>query len=268
MDDSLIPPSINDARSRALHGLSGRLYDLPVSIIDNLYNPDLCEASALPSLGLQFGVLDEGWNLAGTEAKKRELVKKALTLQSRRGTPWALKEAVAAMGFPGMTLIERSNSWANFKLRQPLGGQPLSQVQLSRLLATIDRWKPARCVLESVEIGISFESNATGGTGARYDGSKTHNAAIKYEGLILANVAYAKIGASSPLVQVNALTVDDFPDRLEVSFQVDTETANGIDVDTFAVYSIGGTEIARGSTPAVYKSSGITLAVTWTIHKI
>jgi phage tail P2-like protein len=267
MAENLLPASIDDVRSRALMGLLDRMAALPVSILTSLYDPAACPASALPFLAHQFGVLDEGWPLAATEGARRALVSQALQLQAKRGTPWAMRQALAAIGFPGLSIVERSSHWAKFKVTQPLGGQPVTADQVSRILAAIDRWKPARCVLEAIEFGVTFESNVSNAA-PRFDGSYTFNGAIKYEGAVLASIAYVKIGAGSPSVRINSVTVQDLPDRTVVTFNVDSATANGQSLDTYAIYTAADTLIASATAPSVYKSASLTLAVTWTIHKI
>jgi phage tail P2-like protein len=266
-DLGLTPPSIADQRTLALVALLDRLDALPLGVLENLYDPDLCHEAALPLLAREFGVLDEAWTLAGTVAARRSLVRQALQLQMRRGTPWALKQALAAVGWPGMQIVERSSHWAKFKVVQPLGGRAVPQAELDRLLPTIDAWKPARCVLESIEFGVVFESSVPG-TGPHHDGVYVHDGAIKYEGLTLANIAYIKIGAGSPTVRINGPSVVDQGSSLLITFTVDGATANGVEVDTFAIYSAADTEIARATAPKVTKTSAITLAVSWTLHKV
>lgn len=266
-DLRLIPPSIQDSRTVGLATLLDRQAALDLDLLRNLYDPDLCPASALPLLALQFGVLDEAWVLAATEAARRGLVKQALQLQKKRGTPWALKQALAAIGWPGMTLQERTSSWAHFKITQPLGGRQVPPDELDRLLATIDAWKPARCVLEAVEMGVTFESSVSG-QGPHYDGAHIHDGSFKHEGLVVDNIAYVKVGASSPTVQVPVLSVTPQGAQIIVHFHVAAADANGMTLDTFALYSGGNTEIARATTPPVTKNAALTLDITWTLNLV
>lgn len=266
MADPVIPPSIRDIRTEALVSLSARLEALPLQIITGLYDPDATPVEALPHLARQFGVLDEGWFLAD-EPSRREIIRQALALQAKRGTPWALRGALAAIGFPGLTIQERTSHWASFKLVQPLGGRSINQAQLARIVAVVERWKPARCVLEAIEFGVAFESSVSNAA-PRHDGTYVHDATIKYEGALLASVAYAKIGAGSPTVRIDAVTVQERADRLEVAFAVDAATANGLDLDTFAVFTASDTLVASATAPPVFKSASVTLSVTWTIRKV
>lgn len=266
-DARLIPPSIADARTRGIAYVLDRLNELPLEVVDDLYDPDLCDELALPHLAKQFGVLDEAWTLASTVPARRALVKAALQLQMRRGTPWALKQALAAVGWPGLGIQERTSHWSKFRLTQPLSGRPVTPSDLATLMPVIEAWKPARCVLDSIEFGIVFESFVSG-VGPHYDGLHVHDGAIKYEGLTLDSISHVKLGATNPTVQINAPTVVDHGSSLLITFLVDAATANGLQVDTFAIYSAAGTEITRATIAPVTKTASITLSVTWTLHKI
>ncbi len=263
----LIPTSIRDARSTALMGLLDRFDALPIhGILGELYDPNRCPAAALPWLAHQLGVLDEGWLLATSEAARRDLVRQALALQAKRGTAWAMRQALAAIGWSGLTIVERSSHWAKFKVTQPLPQQPVTKDQVTRILAVIERWKPARCLLESLEFVLSFTS-AVPGVGPRYDGQHLHDGLIKYEGLILSAISYVRLGAGGLSLRIDTLTVTDLADRVVVSFTVDAATGNGLDLDTYAVFTAADTLVAQASAPSVFKTSAVALAVAWTIRK-
>ena len=264
----LTPASIRDQRSVALMGLLDRMEMLPiVGIIGDLYNPDKCPAVVLPFMAHQFGVLDESWALATSEAARRNLVKHAFALQAKRGTAWAMRQALAAIGWPGMTIVERSSHWAKFKVTQPLPQQAVTKDHVMRILAVVERWKPARCLLESLEFVLSFASEVPG-TGPRHDGQHLYNGLIKYEGLILSTISYVRLGAGGLTLRIDTLTVTNLADRVVVSFTVDSATGNGLDLDTYAVFTAADTLVAQASAPSVFKTSAVTLAVVWTIHKI
>jgi P2-related tail formation protein len=73
-----------------------------VYMIDNVH-PD-----ALQFLAKQFNVDEyKGWYLADTETKKRELIKNAIFLKSKVGTPWAIENALNALGFSNVEIQER-----------------------------------------------------------------------------------------------------------------------------------------------------------------
>lgn len=266
-DARLIPPSIADARTVAVLGILDRLDGLEAGIVSNLFDPALCNPAALPLMAHQLGVLDESWALATTDAAKRTLLAEAIALQKLRGTPYSLKRALAVVGWPGLAIQERTLDWAHFKLVQPLGGRSVSADDLNRLMGVIEEWKPARCILEAVELGVTFESNVSG-VGPHYDGAHTHDGSILYEGLTLATLDHAKVGQGAPTVNITPITVVDQGASLLITFLVDQATANGLVLDTFAVYTAAGTLVAQATTPAVTKTAALTLAVSWTLHKI
>jgi len=72
-----------------------------------LYIIDTAPADTLPYLAEQFDVLGyKGWLFADTEEKKRALLKKAIQLHRKKGTPWSIKEAIKAIGYNGAQVVE------------------------------------------------------------------------------------------------------------------------------------------------------------------
>lgn len=87
-----------DARFGPLSALVTRLQDLPVEKL-LVYLVDAVDAQLLPELGRQFHVTGiEGWHLANTDEARRALVKRSIALHRKKGTPWALKEALKTSG--------------------------------------------------------------------------------------------------------------------------------------------------------------------------
>src|SRR5580693_8396517 len=127
-------PSINDTRTQALLELISRLAALDLSTI-LVYRIDSVVDDALPFLAWQFDVLSPLWQLiapvalgvdaltnidvdsliesgglltelALSEAAQRELLKSAIALHRFRGTPWAIKQALASLGWEQVILLE------------------------------------------------------------------------------------------------------------------------------------------------------------------
>ncbi|RAS18949.1 P2-related tail formation protein [Microvirgula sp. AG722] len=108
MADALLlpPPLAGDERFRALGRIAARISDIDLSPL-LVYLVDAVNATALPHLAEQFHVMgDEGWNLAGSDAERRTLIKAAIELHRYKGTPWAIKTALAKIGYPDSELIE------------------------------------------------------------------------------------------------------------------------------------------------------------------
>ncbi|BAQ65537.1 Tail protein I [Geminocystis sp. NIES-3709] len=65
------------------------------------------DSSVLIHLAEQFDVLGyKGWALADTEEKQRNLIKSAVSLHKKAGTPSAIKEALEAVGIEVNTIVE------------------------------------------------------------------------------------------------------------------------------------------------------------------
>lgn len=63
-----------------------------------MYLIDTAPSQALENLARQFDVLGwKGWLFAETEQEKRDLLKKAIELQRKKGTPFAIREALRAV---------------------------------------------------------------------------------------------------------------------------------------------------------------------------
>ena len=63
-----------------------------------MYMVDIAPADALPYLAEQLDVLGyRGWLFAETETERRDLLKKAITLHKKKGTPFAIREALWAV---------------------------------------------------------------------------------------------------------------------------------------------------------------------------
>lgn len=105
-DERLIPPGIRDQRSLAFNELIHRLGSLDLTPL-LLYLVDQAEATALPHLAEQFSVMGyDGWLLTTNDDERRELIKKAIELHRHKGTPWAVKEAIKAVGYADVEIKE------------------------------------------------------------------------------------------------------------------------------------------------------------------
>lgn len=131
--------------------------DLSVLLV---YYIDIVNVSVLPHLAEQFDVLGyKGWLLADTEAKKRALLKEAIQLHQKAGTPFAILRSLAAVGFGGATIddnpalladgsivadgseIAAGKLWARFRVNF---ASPLPPDKVDLVQNLIEVWKPAR----------------------------------------------------------------------------------------------------------------------------
>lgn len=90
------------------------------------YLVDICAPAALPYLADQFDIDGlRGFEMAGDEEQQRDLIKQSIALHKFIGTPWAIREACATIGFPIVLLDEgvtvpgtepQPEDWAKFRI--------------------------------------------------------------------------------------------------------------------------------------------------------
>lgn len=191
-------PSINDSRTQALLVLISRLAALDLTTL-LVYRIDSVVDEALPFLAWQFDVLSPLWQLiapvalgvdaltnidllidvdnliesgglvtelALTEAAQRELLKSAIGLHRFRGTPWAIKQALASLGWTTVSLLEGQTNWGGVAYPSNQGwavfrvmidlvvGQGVSIGATSTAVAAVNFFKPARAWLDSLWFAV------------------------------------------------------------------------------------------------------------------
>jgi P2-related tail formation protein len=195
MAELQIPPSINDSRSQALMTLIERLDAIDLSPL-LVYRIDSVPASALPFLAWQFDIISPLWQSVApvvqsvdaitnvdalididtlTEgasvvtvqqseviAAQRSLVKMAIQLHRYRGTPWAIKSALATLGWSDVSIAEGQSSWGGTNYPTNEGwavfrvmillqcGQTIDPAAPTSATAAINFFKPARSLLDSL----------------------------------------------------------------------------------------------------------------------
>ena len=162
VDLLLVPPLARDARSQALAQLAARLSDLDLSPL-LVYLVDAVPPSALPLLGEQFHVMGyEGWDLAESAPARRRLIKRAIELHRYKGTPWAIKQALATLGFTGVALQERlpGTHWAEFEVEVDVTNRPVSAVTYTQIEQVINAYKPVRCHLRRLTLRLTTPCTA------------------------------------------------------------------------------------------------------------
>src|SRR5271154_4593263 len=181
-------PSINDARTQALLVLIERLGQIDLTTL-LVYRIDSVVETAIPFLAWQFDILSPLWQLIApvtlgvdalsnidilieggglvtaqilSEAGQRELLMSAIPLHRFRGTPWAIKQALASLGWSEVTLLEgqstwggdaypSSQGWAVFRVMIDLAaGQAVLSGAASTASAAVNFFKPARAWLDSI----------------------------------------------------------------------------------------------------------------------
>lgn len=153
---TLLPPSSTPLERALDQTAAARMAALP-SVVASLWNADTCPAPLLPYLAWAMSV-DE-WNDGWGVEKKRAVIKESRHIHQHKGTLSAIKRALAAIGQPDATVIERGNyifhdgsalrnashtragagGWASYRtvLSQPVTIDMARQIK--RLLAAVQR---------------------------------------------------------------------------------------------------------------------------------
>lgn len=152
-----------DARLSALADLSARLETLPADkVLTHLV--DRVDERLLPTLAWGWHVTDlEGWRLADTPDKRRQLLRRAIDLHRKKGTPWAIKQALHAAGFGAQSRLTEGramrrydgtifadgseiyggHSWAEYQIEVDLGETAALDAATPALVSALAReWAP------------------------------------------------------------------------------------------------------------------------------
>ena len=150
-----------------------------------------CMADALPWLSWTLSV--EAWQEAKSDDARRQLILTSIEVHRRKGTPWAIKLLISALGYGGVTIIERvggrthngeirrdgefphaslAATWATYKV--VFNDRPITNAQAERLRKLLPAVAPARCHL----VGLRYVAVANSHNGAtRRDGAFNHGSA-------------------------------------------------------------------------------------------
>lgn len=164
-----LPPAVADERFNAfaaaveaeVAGIDG---DLPRLLIWRLHAVD--DPALLTQLAWQFHVMGvEGWDYAAGTEQRRALVENAIELHRYKGTPWAVRMALAsAMNLDAA--IEEADAfrradgyWATYQIDP---GRVLSRSEARAVAVAAAAWAPARSQLVRLHHGYDLRA-------ARYD---------------------------------------------------------------------------------------------------
>jgi phage tail P2-like protein len=169
---NLLPPSAT-AAERALGEATARATDIPVPV-GGLWDQQNCPATLLPWLAWALSV--DVWDSAWSEAVKRRAIAESVAIHRRKGTVWAVREALRSVGFAEATIQEGlprlthdgsqlhdgvetyfgGSRWALFDVHADLGeGKGLSGADRERLSRLIDMSKPVSRHLRELSYGVS-----------------------------------------------------------------------------------------------------------------
>lgn len=148
----LLPPNatpLERAMAKAAH-----LPHRP-EIIRRLWNPYTCPLPLLPWLAWAWS-MDE-WDPAWTESQQRAMVADARRLHRKKGTAWAVRNALLRSGLESVRVIGRpagAGHWAEFDVDVAVVDRPLTQSAMDRAAALIEENKAQRCVLRTLRTSL------------------------------------------------------------------------------------------------------------------
>lgn len=215
MIKSLLPPNAT-ALERALEEVTARAAQVAVPVED-LWNPQDCPAAVLPWLAWALSV--DVWDASWSEDVKRTVIAESIAIHRRKGTVWAVREALRTAGYAEASISEGlprlthdgaqlysgeetyfgGSRWALFDVLVDLGEvEGVDAASRARLTALIDMAKPASRHLRQVEFSAhiadqvgTLEQTATTVSpaleeeahfGLTYGGQVKHNQAQLVEG--------------------------------------------------------------------------------------
>lgn len=216
----LLPPSASPAE-RAISETCARLAAMPLPLRD-LWDPLSCPAEALPWLAWALSV--DVWDSAWSDTVKRRVCAESIAIHRRKGTVWAVREALRAAGYAEATITEGlprlthdgaqlysgeetyfgGSRWAQFDVAANLGEtEGISAENRERLLRLIVGAKPAsrhlRAVSFSATMSDLLEQAEAIATAVAPELSEEAHFGLTYGGQILHDQAQLIEGATAVL---------------------------------------------------------------------
>jgi len=147
---TLLPPNATQ-QEQALEIVMSHVGDVLFNIRD-VKNPDKCPFDLLPWLAWEFGVT--WWDDAWTEQQQRSVIKSAASVNKKRGTPGAVKQAMASVDRL-IDLIEwfsESPQADPYTFRVVVHGNSVSTDELQKIYSHIIDAKNARSFLSDIRV--------------------------------------------------------------------------------------------------------------------
>ncbi|MDO5562509.1 MAG: phage tail protein I, partial [Synergistaceae bacterium] len=114
------------------------------------WNPDTCPANLLPWLAWAFHADD--WNDEWPEGVKRAVVRDSLEMHRRKGTVWAVKRALANVGYP-VTLNEDTGQAYIFDLAVSLSDGANVEAAYQKVCGAATKAKNTRSHIGNISLG-------------------------------------------------------------------------------------------------------------------
>ncbi len=169
----LLPGNATELERLAAQALA-QIERVPVPLRD-LWNPDACPVALLPYLAWAFSV--DRWSQAWPESAKRNAIKAAYFIHSRKGTIGALRRVVEPLGY----LIEVREWWqelplgvpGTFRLKIGVLESGISEAMYQELTWLIDDAKPLSRHLIGLAVSLETRGHAFMGATALHGDTTT-----------------------------------------------------------------------------------------------
>lgn len=153
--ETILPPSSTPLERALDRSGASRLEALP-AVVASLWRAETCPAVLLPYLAWALSV-DE-WDNGWAEDKKRLVIAESRLIHQQKGTPAAIRRALAAIGQPDATIIERGDYVRHdgsilrngVHLRQGAGGWATYRIELKSAV-TIEQAQQIKRLLAAVQ---------------------------------------------------------------------------------------------------------------------
>lgn len=129
--------------------------------IRKLWNHRTCPLPLLPWLAWAWSV-DE-WDPAWSEAQQRAIVGASIQMHRKKGTAWAVREALLRSGLESVRVIEKPSDaehWSHFDVDVAVVDRPLTQYAINRAETLIEENKAQRSVLRSLRASLQTQGAA------------------------------------------------------------------------------------------------------------
>jgi len=120
-------------------------------------NIDNAPSNILDLLAWQFHL--EGYELAQTDEQKRNMIKKAIELHRYKGTKWAIKGVLEALGLSGEIKEWFEYDGEPFKFKIYLNSALKSDNDYKKMLSLVKEYKNERSWLDSIGLLRSYNSD-------------------------------------------------------------------------------------------------------------
>ncbi|MDF1583897.1 MAG: phage tail protein I [Methyloprofundus sp.] len=152
---SLLPPNAT-VQEKALEAALARASAL-ASEARRLWDVATCPVELLPWLA--WGVSVTAWDDAWDEAKKRAVIAASIGVHKQKGTPAAIKNALIAMGYYGVKVIEGGEDLPPFQFDVELGVASMpNDNDLATIRARINEFKNERSQLRNISLFSLFRN--------------------------------------------------------------------------------------------------------------